>query len=85
MQQRLGIILPAVLAVVLVVLARRRGCPGRTTPQPADTHAADAPDCALDEWLAGLAPGSAELAVAEARVDSVRRLLAALSERTVGA
>lgn len=49
------------------------------------THAADAPDCALDEWLAGLPPGSAELAVAEARVDSVRRLLTALSERGVGA
>jgi ribosome biogenesis GTPase len=49
------------------------------------THAADAPDCALDEWLAGLAPGSDELAVAEARVDSVRRLLTALNERAAGA
>ena len=48
------------------------------------THAADAPDCALDEWLAGLPPGSDELAVAEARVDSVRRLLTALSERGAG-
>jgi ribosome biogenesis GTPase len=45
------------------------------------THAADAPDCALDEWLAALPPDSAELAVAAARVDSVRRLLVALSER----
>jgi ribosome biogenesis GTPase len=45
------------------------------------THAADAPDCALDEWLGSLPPGSAELAGATARVDSVRRLLAALTER----
>jgi ribosome biogenesis GTPase len=45
------------------------------------THAADAPDCALDEWLAELPPDSPELAVALARVDSVRRLLTALSER----
>jgi ribosome biogenesis GTPase / thiamine phosphate phosphatase len=45
------------------------------------THAADAPDCALDDWLAGLEPGSPELAVATARVDSVRRLLRALTER----
>ncbi|HEU5429967.1 MAG TPA: ribosome small subunit-dependent GTPase A [Actinocrinis sp.] len=49
------------------------------------THAADAPDCALDEWLAGLPPGSAELAGAEARVDSVRRLLTALTEHGAGA
>jgi ribosome biogenesis GTPase len=46
------------------------------------THAADAPDCALDEWLAELPPDSSELVVAEARVDSVRRLLAALAERS---
>ncbi|HXR70153.1 MAG TPA: ribosome small subunit-dependent GTPase A [Actinocrinis sp.] len=48
------------------------------------THAADAPDCALDEWLTGLPPGSGELAGAEARVDSVRRLLIALTERGAG-
>ncbi len=48
------------------------------------THAADAPDCALDEWLASFAPRSPERAVAVARVDSVRRLLAALSERDRG-
>jgi ribosome biogenesis GTPase / thiamine phosphate phosphatase len=48
------------------------------------THAADAPDCALDEWLASFAPDSPERAVAVARVDSVRRLLAALSERDRG-
>ncbi|HEU5331623.1 MAG TPA: ribosome small subunit-dependent GTPase A [Actinocrinis sp.] len=45
------------------------------------THAADAPDCALDDWLAGFAGDSPERAVAAARVDSVRRLLAALSDR----
>jgi ribosome biogenesis GTPase len=45
------------------------------------THAADAPDCALDEWLGSLAPDSDELANATARVDSVRRLLTALTER----
>jgi len=45
------------------------------------THAADAPDCALDDWLAGFAEDSPERAVAVARVDSVRRLLAALSDR----
>ena len=55
------------------------------------THAADAPDCALDEWLEGLAPDSdapprsgsksQDLTVARARVDSVRRLLTALNER----
>ena len=48
------------------------------------THAADAPDCALDEWLAELPPDSPELAVALARVDSVRRLLTALTERGTG-
>lgn len=48
------------------------------------THAADAPDCALDEWLASFAPRSPERAVAVARVDSVLRLLAALSERDRG-
>jgi ribosome biogenesis GTPase len=48
------------------------------------THAADAPDCALDEWLDSFAPGSPERAVAAARVDSVRRLLAALGERERG-
>ena len=45
------------------------------------THAADAPDCALDDWLAGFSEDSPERAVAAARVDSVRRLLAALVER----
>jgi ribosome biogenesis GTPase len=49
------------------------------------THAADAPDCALDEWLVSLAPGSAGLDVATARVDSVRRLLTALGERQAAA
>lgn len=34
------------------------------------THAADAPDCALDEWVVGAGP------VAHARLDSFRRLLA---------
>jgi ribosome biogenesis GTPase len=48
------------------------------------THAADAPDCALDAWLASFAPESPERAVAVARVDSVRRLLAALSEKDRG-
>src|SRR5690625_842337 len=36
------------------------------------THAADAPDCAIDDWLAGEAAGPG----AAARVDSFRRLLA---------
>jgi ribosome biogenesis GTPase len=44
-------------------------------------HTADAPDCALDAWLSELPPGTSEAAVAEARVDSVRRLLIALTER----
>ncbi|MGH3417526.1 MAG: hypothetical protein ACRDSS_13740, partial [Actinocrinis sp.] len=44
------------------------------------THASNAPDCGLDEWLASLPEGSAERAGAEARVDSVRRLLTALTE-----
>lgn len=34
------------------------------------THAADAPDCALDDWVSGEGP------VAHARLDSFRRLLA---------
>jgi len=46
------------------------------------THADDAPDCALDEWLAGLEQGSAGLVMATARVDSIRRLLRALTERS---
>jgi ribosome biogenesis GTPase len=45
------------------------------------THAEDAPDCALDDWLAAFPEGSPERAVAAARVDSVRRLLAALGDR----
>jgi ribosome biogenesis GTPase len=44
------------------------------------THAADAPDCALDEWLGSLPPDSDERAGATARVDSIRRLLTALAE-----
>ena len=43
------------------------------------THAADAPDCALDEHISSLPPDSAERAVFVARVDSVRRLLTALT------
>ena len=43
------------------------------------THAADAPDCALDEHISSLPEGSPERAVFVARVDSVRRLLTALS------
>lgn len=42
------------------------------------THAADAPDCALDEHISSLPPDSAERANFVARVDSVRRLLTAL-------
>ncbi|MBS2963879.1 ribosome small subunit-dependent GTPase A [Actinocrinis puniceicyclus] len=49
------------------------------------THAADAPDCALDEWLSGLPQGSTEHTGATARVDSVRRLLIALTDRSDGA
>jgi ribosome biogenesis GTPase len=45
------------------------------------THAADAPDCNLDEWLASLPEGSAEKSVAAARIDSIRRLLSALTDR----
>lgn len=50
------------------------------------THAADAPDCALDERLDALSADSpsdqsAERAAFAARVDSVRRLLAALADR----
>ncbi|PZR52081.1 ribosome small subunit-dependent GTPase A [Xylanimonas oleitrophica] len=39
------------------------------------THLADAPDCALDDWLAA-APDEAARATREARLDSFRRLLA---------
>lgn len=42
------------------------------------THAADAPDCALDEHISSLPPDASERTVFVARVDSVRRLLAAL-------
>ena len=42
------------------------------------THAADAPDCALDEYISSLPPEASERTVFVARVDSVRRLLAAL-------
>jgi ribosome biogenesis GTPase len=42
------------------------------------THAADAPDCALDEHISSLPPDAAGRAVFVARVDSVRRLLTAL-------
>ncbi|HEV2344819.1 MAG TPA: ribosome small subunit-dependent GTPase A [Actinocrinis sp.] len=49
------------------------------------THAADAPDCALDDRLDALSVDSpehpAERAAFAARVDSVRRLLAALADR----
>ncbi len=45
------------------------------------THGADAPDCALDEHLAALPPDAAEHAAFAARVESVRRLLTALTER----
>lgn len=45
------------------------------------THAADAPDCALDDWVA---QAPAELADARAaRVDSMRRLLAARAADTL--
>lgn len=54
------------------------------------THAADAPDCALDPWLASLGTETSEEAVARfasvsARVDSVRRLLSALNPQAPGA
>jgi hypothetical protein len=54
------------------------------------THAADAPDCALDPWLASLgedtsAHGAAQFATVRARVDSVRRLLSALNPQPPGA
>ncbi|MBO3084797.1 ribosome small subunit-dependent GTPase A [Cellulomonas fengjieae] len=39
------------------------------------THAADAPDCALDEWVAG-SPDETTQAARTARVESFRRLLA---------
>ncbi len=42
------------------------------------THAADAPDCELDEWVAAAEDGEVRAARA-ARVDSFRRLLAARS------
>jgi ribosome biogenesis GTPase / thiamine phosphate phosphatase len=45
------------------------------------THAADAPDCNLDEWLASLPDDSSEKSVAAARIDSIRRLLAAMADR----
>lgn len=40
------------------------------------THAADAPDCALDDWVSA-APDDAARAARAARLDSFRRLLAA--------
>lgn len=46
------------------------------------THAVDAPDCALDEHLNTLSDGSPERVAFAARVDSVRRLLAALADRS---
>ena len=54
------------------------------------THAADAPDCALDPWLASLGKetsdeGVAQFASVSARVDSVRRLLSALNPQAPGA
>ena len=54
------------------------------------THAADAPDCALDPWLASLgedtsAHGTAQFATVRSRVDSVRRLLSALNPQPPGA
>lgn len=51
-----------------VAAACPRGC----------THLADAPDCALDEWVAA-APDETAGAARDARVDSFRRLLAARS------
>lgn len=42
------------------------------------THAADAPDCALDEWVAA-SPDDAVRAARTARVDSFRRLLVSRS------
>ncbi len=42
------------------------------------THAADAPDCALDEHISSLPADGAERSAFVARVDSVRRLLTAL-------
>ena len=48
------------------------------------THAADAPDCALDEHISSLPQDSAERAVFVARVDSVRRLLTALGQAEPG-
>ena len=42
------------------------------------THAADAPDCALDDRISALPPDSAERVGFTARVDSIRRLLTAL-------
>lgn len=42
------------------------------------THAADAPDCALDEWVAA-APDDAVRAARTTRVDSFRRLLVSRS------
>lgn len=41
------------------------------------THAADSPDCALDEWVAEAPEGSDDAAARAVRVDSLRRLLAA--------
>lgn len=42
------------------------------------THAGDAPDCALDDWVA-VAPDDADRAARAARVDSFRRLLVSRS------
>jgi ribosome biogenesis GTPase len=64
----LGHVTPArVLAAFADLAAGADGCP------PGCSHAADAPDCALDAWVAD---GRAE----PARLDSLRRLLAARDE-----
>jgi len=41
------------------------------------SHAEDAPDCALDEWVAAAPEGGAERAYRTGRLESSRRLLAA--------
>ena len=41
------------------------------------SHAEDAPDCALDEWVAAAPEGGAERAYRTGRLESYRRLLAA--------
>ena len=45
------------------------------------THAAGAPDCGLDDWLGSLPADAPQRAGSLARVESVRRLLAALADR----